>query len=209
MMGLAMFAALLVVTAGTGWGEEEMCFPAKETVLVIVDVQNDFATPGGVFASERSGKVIEPIKVVLEKARKVNVSVIYTQDHHRVTDREIRYGRKPHTLEGTFGEEIVEAIKPKPPDYVVQKNSFDPWFSNDQLEQILTRRLTHIRYAVVTGLVSSICVYATANGFGLRGYEVILPEDCTEAGNGRDILLRQMKMLYSAKVTDSRTVQFK
>jgi nicotinamidase-related amidase len=154
---------------------------------------------------------VDPIRLVLEKARTANVPIIYTQDHHRVTDREIRAGTKPHTLEGTWGEQILEVIKPRPQDYVVQKNAFDPWFSSDELEHILTRRLTHIRYAVVVGLVSDFCVYATANGFGIRGYEVILPKDCTEASSdyGKELTLRQMRVLYHAQITDSEALLFK
>lgn len=114
-------------------------------------------------------------------------------------------------MEGTQGAEILEVIKPQKEDFFVKKDSFDPWYSSDQLEQIMRKGLKSVRYAVVVGLLSDICVYSTSYGFGIRGYELVLPKDCTEtrADYGRDLLFRQMTMLFNAQVTDSEKLQFK
>ena len=131
-------AAAVVLTGSSGWSQEEVSLPAKETVLVVVDMQNDFAAPGGLFTTDRAMKVVDKVKTVVEKARKANVPIIYTQDYHKTTDWELRAGgRKPHVMEGTWGAEILEVMKPGKEDYVVKKDSFDPWYSNDQLADML------------------------------------------------------------------------
>jgi hypothetical protein len=60
-------------------------------------------------------------------------------------------------------------------------------------EQAGAHSCTYIRFAVVVGLVSDICEYATANGFGIRGYKLILPRNCTATRDdyGRDLFFRQ------------------
>jgi nicotinamidase-related amidase len=211
-VAVVTFLATLVLALPSAWCQEEAVFSAKETVLVVVDMQNDFAAPGGVFASDRSMKVVEKIKTVIEKARQAGVPIIYTQDYHKPADWELRVGgRIPHAMEGTSGAEILEVLKPRKADFVVKKNSFDPWFSNGELSQILNRSLKNIRYAVVVGLLSDVCVYGTANGFGIRGYNLVLPKDCTESRDdyGRDLFFRQMTMLYGARLTDSEKLKFR
>lgn len=191
---------------------KSVVLPCEETVLVVVDMQNDFAAKGGVFAGERPMSIVDNVKTVVEKARQAKVPIIYTQDYHKLSDWEFRVtGRKPHAIAGTWGAEILECIKPREIDYVVKKSSFSVWFScGEEMETILSKDLRCVTNAVVVGLISDVCVYSTADGLGLRGYKLILPMDCTNTRTdyGRDLLFNQMSMLYGAQLTDSEKLQF-
>lgn len=54
MVMVAGFVAFVILGSPPAWSQKEVVLSAKEAVLVVVDMQNDFAAPGGMFASERS-----------------------------------------------------------------------------------------------------------------------------------------------------------
>src|SRR5262245_13632912 len=128
---------------------EEILNP-KHTILVVHEMLNDFISVGG--ASDKAGRkfqadhIIEPIAKLLAAARARNVRVAYVRwtryaDGSTNADTSRRGGRgggsqNPANIEGTWGWEAPEAIKPMPGDWVLPKWRQDAFFST-QLDALM------------------------------------------------------------------------
>ncbi|MCD6235708.1 MAG: cysteine hydrolase, partial [Thaumarchaeota archaeon] len=121
----------------------------SESALLVIDVQNDFVKPSGKLYAKGAEKIIEPIQKLLSKARSAGATVIFTQDWHIKDDPEFKIWGE-HTLENTWGAQIVDELKPRESDIVVQKPSYDAFYST-RLDQILRAR--GVKKLVLTGLM--------------------------------------------------------
>ena len=54
----------------------------ERTALVVVDVQNDFADPGGSLSVPGADRVIEVVNEEIAAAAASGAAVVYTQDWH-------------------------------------------------------------------------------------------------------------------------------
>ena len=179
---------------------------SSESALVIVDMQNDFAHPDGKLFVPESRKIIEPIKKILNRARENNVLVIYTMDTHLKNDPEFNIWGE-HTVEGTWGWQIINELKPEENDVIIRKIRYDAFFGTP-LDYIL--RVNNVRNLVITGTVSNICVLHTAGSAALRGYKIIVPIDAIASITEFDKYLtyRQVDFLYKGVLTKSDGVVF-
>ncbi len=177
------------------------------TVLMIVDMQNDFVKEDGkMYVGDSVREIVPNIRRTLAKAREGNVPVVYTQDWHREDDPEFKVW-SAHCVAGTIGAEIAQSLKPASGDPIVRKKSYDPWFETE-LEGLLKRLKT--KTIVVTGTVSNICVLHAVAGATLRGYESVIPTDCIAALNDVDqeFAIRQIVSLYKGVLTTSEMLSF-
>ena len=60
----------------------------SHTMLLIVDMQNDFCTKGGALYSESSESIIATVKGLQKLFRDAGAPVAYTQDWHEADDVE-------------------------------------------------------------------------------------------------------------------------
>ena len=152
-------------------------------ILMIVDVQNHFANPGGKRYTETSARivpgVISAIQGLAEKARSAGIPIIYIQSVRTGQEPEFTiFGKEPHLKLGTWAAEIVEELKPQEGEIVVQKFSHDPFYRPD-LDEVLQRLVPDPtrHYAILTGGAINICLYHTAMGFHLRNYWTVVLVD--------------------------------
>ncbi len=173
---------------------EKVELPAKETAIIVVDMQNDFVKPGGKLLVPTAKDTIPKIKKLLENARSRGVKVFYTKDTHYPGDPEFKIWGD-HVVKGTWGWEIVDELKPEANDIVVEKTRYDGFYGTP-LDDLL--RVYGIKYLVITGTVANICVLHTAGSAALRWYKVIVPVDAISALNEFDyyVALRQIDFLY-------------
>jgi len=155
----------------------------QNAILVIVDIQNEFAKPGGKLGSEVSAKimpgVISAVQGLADRARSAGIPVIYIQSVRTLKEPEFTvFGRQPHLEIGTWASEIVDELKPYEEDIVVQKFSHDPFYRKD-LDEVLEKLVPDPTkyYAIVTGGAINVCVYHTVMGFHLRNYWTVVPVD--------------------------------
>ncbi len=186
---------------------EGLELPAKETALIVVDMQNDFAHPQGALFVPDAPKSVPAIQLLLERARRAGARVVYTQDWHREDDPEFQIWPR-HAVAGTWGAEILEGLRPEPGDLIIQKVRYDAFYGTP-LDHYL--HLWGIKNVVVTGTVANICVLHTAGSAALRWYRVVLPEDATSALTPFDLqaALRQITFLYRGQVTRAEGVRFR
>ena len=178
----------------------------ESTAILVVDMLNDFLTPGGKMVLEGGDTLFEPIKNLLTEGRSKGIPIVYVNDSHRVSlrlDREFTK-RAEHCIEGTWGAEVVEELSPQQEDFIVKKSRFSGFFETD-LD--LTLKDLKIETVIVVGVVTNICVRSTIHDAFFRGYQVIVPEDCVMATGERE----QESSLYDiqthfGEVSDSKRV---
>lgn len=186
---------------------DKVSLPAKQTALVIVDMQNDFAHPDGKLYGPAAREIIPRIASLLERARAKGVRVVYTQDTHYKDDPVEFPIWGQHVVKGTWGWQIVEELKPREGDIVIEKMRYDAFFGTP-LDHVL--RMYGVRHLVVTGTVANICVLHTVASARLRLYDVVVPIDAIAALNEFDYAaaLRQMDFLYKVTLTTTQGVEF-
>ena len=171
----------------------------QNAILVIVDIQNEFAKPEGKLGSAVSAKimpgVISTVQGLADQARSAGIPIIYIQSVRTLKEPEFTvFGRQPHLEIGTWASEIVDELKPHEGDTVIQKFSHDPFYRQD-LDEVLEKLVPDPAkcYAVVTGGAINVCVYHTVMGFHLRNYWTVVPVDCVYyiSEEGRDRALGQ------------------
>jgi ureidoacrylate peracid hydrolase len=163
---------------------------AKDSVLLVVDVQNDFCHPEGLFA--KAGLDLAGVQACVEKllplihvARTSGVPVIFVKTFHDAWNNSRsfieRHMRKAARAEicatGTWGAEYYR-VQPTKDDCEVVKHRYSA-FVGTTLEVIL-RSLARQTVAV-TGVTTNVCVESTVRDAYMRDYRPILVEDCAGA----------------------------
>jgi nicotinamidase-related amidase len=185
---------------------KDVAVKPAEYALLIIDVQNDFANPSGRLYARGAERVIPPIKHILSSARNAGVIVIYTQDWHVRDDPEFKIWGE-HAVEGTWGAEIVDELKPADNEVRIRKPSYDAFYSTP-LDHILRSR--NINTLILTGLLGNVCVLCTAIGAAMRGYRLVVPVDAIFTIQEFDHVasLRFMSAILKAELTTSNTLRF-
>ncbi len=161
------------------------------TVLLVIDMQNDFCKREGALFLERSEGLAEKIAEVVSSAKKAGFRVVYTQDWHREDDSEFELWPK-HCVENSWGAEIVEELPE--PDFYVKKRRYSAFLMTDL--PLLLNELGE-RELLLAGVATDVCVMHTAVDGLQFGYRVSIIKDCT-AGTSKEseeFALKHMEML--------------
>jgi ureidoacrylate peracid hydrolase len=180
---------------------EPLRVAADQTAVVVIDMQNAYASPGGYvdlagFDIEGAAGTIGQIAKVLETARAAGVQVIYLQngwdpDYVEAGGPGSPNWHKSNALKtmrarpelngqllarGGWDYDLVDALKPHPGDISLHKTRYSAFF-NSQLDSTLRAR--GIRNIVFVGIATNVCVESTLrDGFHLEYFGVML-EDAT------------------------------
>jgi ureidoacrylate peracid hydrolase len=181
------------------------------TAVIVVDMQNDFGSKGGMF--DRAGidisgiqKAVPPTARVLDSARNSGIKVFYlkmayhsnlsdlgaSDSVNRVRHLQLGVGQRVAAPDGTpsrilvrdtWNSEIVDQLKPHSDDIVLYKTRFSGFYKTD-----LDARLRElgVRHLIITGCTTSICVESTVRDAMFRDYLCVLLADCMSEpiGNG-------------------------
>lgn len=184
---------------------------ARETALVIVDMENGDLKPGGSLQQDAHRvAVLQPIRQLLDGCRQAGVRVIFVQSVRDAEQPEFTvFGRKPYFLRGTWDAEIVAELTPLPDEPVVEKNTHD-CFCHTRMEAVLAQ-LGIVPYrwnVVVVGLGLTNCVGCAISGFSVRGYRVVVPMDCTASATWEEEVTQYQRFMgraynYNVAITRS------
>jgi ureidoacrylate peracid hydrolase len=173
----------------------------SRSAVVVVDMQNAFASPGGLLdiaGMDISGApaVVRAIRGVLDAARGAGVPVVYLQVGFKpdLSDgggadspnprKELALclmHRRPELrgkllVEGTWDFAIVEELEPHPGDVVIRKTRYSG-FAGTSLDAELRSR--GIQYLFFTGIATNVCVESTLRDAYFLEYWPILIADAT------------------------------
>jgi len=184
--------------------EQAVTLPAGATALVVVDMQNDFVTPGGTLVVADAAATVPVIQGLLARARAAGSRVFFTQDTHGLGDPEFPIWGE-HVLEGTWGWQIIEALAPAPGERIIRKLRYDGFFGTSLDHEL---RLAGVHHVIVCGTVANICVLHTAGSAALRGYRVVVPVDAISALTPFDMeaARRQIAFLYRGTLTTTAAI---
>jgi len=147
------------------------------TALLVVDMLNDFFEEGGAMVLPGGKSLYKPIATLLEAARVKNIPVFWLNQWLREDDSLFKK-RDPHCIVNSWGAEIVDSLPQHPEDIIIHKRRYSGFFQTS-LDLYLRER--NIKYVIVAGVVTNICVRSTVNDAFFLGYDVIVPRDCVEA----------------------------
>lgn len=131
--------------------------------LLLVDLQRGVLD--GAEAVPGAGALVERVSGLLDRAREAGALVIHLQNDG-----------PPGTVDepGRPGWALHLPLGPEPGEVVLRKST-DDGFAGTPLADLLADR--GVRRVVICGLLSEMCVSATARGALARGLEVVLPHD--------------------------------
>ncbi|SJZ83467.1 ureidoacrylate peracid hydrolase [Enhydrobacter aerosaccus] len=184
---------------------EPLMIRPAETALIVVDMQNAYASPGGYldiagFDISGAAPAIEKIQDATAAARAAGMPVIFFQngwDRDYVEaggpgspnwhkSNALKTMRKRPELQGKllakggWDYELVQALPPQPGDIIVEKPRYSAFF-NTNLDSLLRAR--GIRSLVFTGIATNVCVESTLrDGFFLEYFGVVLHDATHHAG---------------------------
>jgi ureidoacrylate peracid hydrolase len=167
------------------------------SALIIVDMQNDFLHPDGSFGRRATEHpefnidmpflvgTIPHVKRLADAFRAAGRPVVYVahvlkSDYSDAAFPYWRLGLQPgagnstHCVEGTWGAEIIDELKPHQGEHLIAKKGFGG-FANTQLDTVL--RNLGVTTCVVTGVTTCVCVSNTVRGGVEQNYRTILVSD--------------------------------
>ncbi len=177
--------------------------PAR-TALLVIDMQNDFVSPGGALLVSDAEPTVPRLRGLIERAREHGARIVFTQDTHEDGDPEWEIWPE-HARRGSWGWEIVSTLAPAAGDTVITKVRYDAFYAT-HLDHLL--RQWQIDTLVICGTVANICVHYTAASAALRWYQVVIPHDATSALDPFDLesSLRQTAFLFAGQVTSTQGI---
>jgi len=159
----------------------------EHSVLVVVDVQNDFC-PRGAVPVPQGDKVVPMLNEYVKKFRNAGAAIIFTRDWHPHDHSSFKSQGgpwPPHCVQGSKGAEFHEALVLPPGAEVVSKaNKRDEAYSffqgTDLAREFHQRSLTKM---FVGGLATDYCVKETVLDGLKNGFEVYHLDDASRGVN--------------------------
>jgi ureidoacrylate peracid hydrolase len=168
-----------------------------KSALLIVDMQNDFLHRDGSFShiarEHPEAKIDMPfligtipnVKRLADAFRAAGRPVVYLAHVLKpdYSDAAFPYwrvgiepasGNRTHCVEGTWGAQIIDDLKPQEGEHLVVKKGFGG-FSNTPLDTVL--RTMGVTTCVVSGVTTCVCVSTTVRGGVEYNYRIILVSD--------------------------------
>lgn len=168
----------------------------RRCALLVIDMQNDFVSPGGFH--HRRDKAVDAVQAIVPRirmlltelppeVRRVFVATSREPDgsdshwrRHRILP-EGRHARRAegagaelNAVRGTWGAEIVEPLRPGPEDPLVFKRRYSAFHQTD-LE--LRLRCWGVDTLFFTGVATEVCVETTLRAAFVRDFDVVLVSD--------------------------------
>lgn len=165
----------------------------QQTAVLLIEFQNDFTTAGGALhgavegVMEQTGMLNHTVELV-KQARALGATIL-----HAPISFAPGYGELPaqpygilkgvvdsHAfVKGSWGAEIVDALKPEPSDIVVEGKRGLDTFPTTNLDFILRSRGIH--NVAICGFLTNCCVESTMRTAYEHGYQVLTLTDCMAA----------------------------
>jgi nicotinamidase-related amidase len=182
------------------------CAPEQSTtVLLLVDVINDFDFPQGKDLLKAALPAAKKIAVLKEWLRRRNVPAIYVNDNFGRWQSDFRTQVERCLQASSPGSAIARLLIPDEKDYFVLKPKHSGFYCTS-LDVLLS--YLGAKKLIVTGFAADICVLFTANDAYMRDFELTIPHDCiaAETPDAKSGAIRQMKGFLRADTRPSARI---
>lgn len=178
----------------------------EKSAIVVVDMQNAFASKGGMLDIagvdlSDAPRVVRAIRSVVDAARRAGIAIIYLQMGYKLDLSNSGGPNSPNwhkelalhlmhvrpelkgklLTEGTWDFAIVDELKPQPDDLVITKTRYSG-FAGTTLDSLL--RVRGIRYLFFTGIATNVCVESTLrDAYFLDYWPILLGDGTMPAGS--------------------------
>ena len=174
------------------------------TAVVVVDMQNDFAAPGGMFDRANIDitgvqSIVPNVRAVLDAARGAEILVVYLKMGFRPDLADAGYPTSPTWLKHVpldvgadvtspngmpsrilirdcWNTDIVSELTPQAHDVVLYKTRYSGFFGTE-LDDVLRAR--GVESLIVVGATTSVCVESTVRDAMFRDYHCLVVSDAT------------------------------
>ncbi len=168
----------------------------ERTALIVVDVQNDFADPGGSLYVRDGEQVVGEANREIEAAHAAGALVVYTQDWHPpVTPHFAKDGGiwPVHCVAGTWGAQLHPDLRVVEPTETVKVGAAgEDGYSGFSMRSVDTGeehstgmadllRARNVERVVVLGLATDYCVKETALDALRLGFTTTVVSDAVAA----------------------------
>ncbi|MFC1799687.1 cysteine hydrolase family protein [Candidatus Eisenbacteria bacterium] len=166
--------------------------------LLVVDMLNDFVLPGAPLEVPAARAIVPAIRRRIGQAGEAGMPVLFLCDAHAEDDPEFKIWPM-HAVRGTDGAAIVDELKPRVEDLVVEKTTYSA-FHGTRLEEALNE--IGARHLIITGILTNICVFFTAADAVMRGFGVEVARDSVAAltRDENDFALDQMAKVLKVEI---------
>ena len=179
----------------------------ERSAMIVVDMQNAFASKGGTLDLDgadlsEAPRVVHTIRSVVDAARAAGVPVVFLQTGYKQDLSNAGGPRSPNSCketamrlmrarpelkgklltEGSWDFAMVEELAPQPGDLVITKTRYSG-FAGTTLDSQL--RVRGIQYLFFAGIAANVCVESTLRDAYFHDYWPILLADGTMAAGGR------------------------
>jgi nicotinamidase-related amidase len=189
---------------------------AAKTILLIVDMENEDAHPSGKrYMGQAVEEIIPKLVALRQRVREAGGMVVHTQSVRKPDALEFTlFKNVVRKVEGTWGAEFVDQLKPAAGEPVVVKYTHDCFYRTD-MEALLER--LHFRpgegRVIVTGIAARGCVQCAVMGFSIRDFYVYVPVDTTTERDQKEKLQAFSQFMsfgyrYNVTVTRSDLIEF-
>lgn len=166
----------------------------NRTAVIVIDMQNAFGSPGGMF--DKAGvpissiqAAVAPTRATVDAARRAGLPIIFVKMGFRSDLADLGADDGPNArflghlgvgdgaLErDTWATDVVEDLTARDDDVIVWKTRFSAFYKTELDEFLKKSGITHL---IVTGCTTSICVESTVRDAFFLDYHCLVLEDCT------------------------------
>jgi len=189
---------------------------AAKTMLLIVDMENEDAHPSGKrYMGDAVEEIIAKIVALRRRVSAAGGMVVHTQSVRKPDALEFTsFKNAVRKVEGTWGAEFIDQLKPAADDPVVVKYTHDCFYRTD-MEALLERLRLRSGEGriIVTGIAARGCVQCAVMGFSIRDFYVYVPVDTTTQRDQKEKLQAFSQFMsfgyrYNVTVTRSDLIEF-
>jgi len=149
--------------------------------LLIIDmVKDNFIESRNLPITPFARAAIEPLNKLIEVFREQKWPIVFSTDAFHEDDFIFKGRMQPHSLSGTEGAKVVDALDMQDDDLWLPKPRFSAFFNTGLANWLRERRVS---LCAVGGVATHFCVLTTVLDAICHDFKSVLLEDCSAASS--------------------------